>query len=103
MRRPDQLFNNEEIKNKVLEGIHFGFCKSDTLIYSDPERKRKEEVRGNIFEELLLLMKIYKHCADNVTNLSFVAYDCDDYYDVSFYERFDTYGQSRYTTIRLPK
>lgn len=103
MRKPDQLFNNEEIKNKVLEGIHFGFCKTGTLSYSDPEVKRKEEVRGSLYGELLILMKIYKHCADNVTGLYFIAHDYDDYYNVSFYERFDTYGSSRRTTLKLPK
>ena len=103
MRKPNQILDNKEIKRKILDYIHFGYAMGG-VSYSDPEKERKLAIRDKHKEEIMLLLKVYKHCADNVVKLNLNVSDAGDFYYLQFFEAFDNnYGTTKYTTINMYK
>lgn len=101
MRKPDQVLENKEIVNKILEGIHFGYY-IDGIPYKDPNSVEKRDKKQRIADELFVLLKKYKHCAEGVTNLSMTIYEETGRYVVYLRESFG-YTSSRNNRLILYK
>ena len=100
MRKPEQLLDNEIIKDKILEMIHI-YKVDKTIPYNAKNRSELLKQRDKLFEQLLIMMKHFNFCSDGVVSLWFDVYDYDDHKSIYFSESFAS--STRTTRIKLYK
>lgn len=101
MRKTDQVLENKEIRDKILEGIHFGNY-VERIDYNDPKKYDRIAKKEAIADELLELLRKYKHVSENVVKVSFTVQERDTSWYIQVYEAFDT-RMSRTTVLILNK
>ena len=106
MRKTDQLQKDEEIKDLLLEGIHF-YCLYKDYIRGEPYDRDKANFRIQqqdiITDKIFKVLKRKKYCTNGVDRIIIHVnkYVHLQYWNIQIVEMFES-GSSRYTAIKIP-
>jgi len=107
MRKTDQLQKDEEIKDLLLEGIHFYCLYKDYNKYEPYDRDKANfriQQQDIITDKIFKVLKRKKYCTDNVDRIRIYVSKYQrtaSYWYAQIIETFES-GSNRYTAIKIP-